>query len=361
MGLLDELRQKAEAVKEAQVGNPRVDESRANAVRAVALPAMFRIHRCLQELVAQLKILQQEDPATLKIVGIGEVSGFVQCGYDILAEGNPPENVTLRANLRYQKRAPLELKALGSVNAWIDTVRRQGLQAKCLRMIDAMSANQRAYMGIEGAIPVTLQFKIDYDVGALQLYSRNFDELTERRQIFNPANVTEQWCEELIKFVLRKEHRFMMQEVPSDVREQLRRRLEWEKQKGHGQDEEPDPGLVSSARLKRVFKRPPQLKLRYQDRTLDLGSHVGPFTIGRLGDCDLAVREQRVSRFHARIELNDDQFVLTDESTNGTAVRYADGRTDLLKKSSTVLNGRGVFTLGTEAIETNPHAIFFET
>jgi FHA domain len=360
MGLLDDLKRKAEAVKEAQSELPRVDEARANAVRAVALPALFRIHRCLDELVAQLKILQQEDPATLRIFGIGEVTGFIQSGYDVFATGMPPDNVTLRANLRHQKRVPLELKAIGSINAWIETVRQHGLQAKCLRMIDSTSANQRAYIAIENSIPVTLQFKIDYEAGALQLYSRNFDELSERRQIFNPASVTERWCEELIKFVLRQEHRFMVQEVAPDIREQLQRRLAWEKQKEQALEEGP-MARSNPARLKGLFRRSPHLKLRYQDRGCDLSMHIGPFTFGRLSDCDLTVRESHVSRFHARIEWKDDHFLLTDESTNGTTVRYADGRIERLRKTATALIGSGIFALGTEPVETNPYAIFFET
>ncbi|MGH8598691.1 MAG: FHA domain-containing protein, partial [Gammaproteobacteria bacterium] len=131
--------------------------------------------------------------------------------------------------------------------------------------------------------------------------------------------------------------------------------------KEQGREDEPDSRLSTSTRLKSLFKRPPQLKLRYRNKTHELGEHVGPFTFGRLADCDLAVREQRVSRFHARIELKDDQFMLTDESSNGTTVRFTDGRVERLKKTSAVLMGSGLFALGTEAVETNPHAIFFET
>lgn len=359
MGLLDELRKKAEAAKEAQGDPSRFDEARANEIRAVALPALFRIHRGLSELVAQLKVLQEEVPAALKIPGLGDVTGFVQCHYEMSSEGTPPETVTLRCALRLHKARPLELKTLGaSISGWMDAMRRQGLHAKVLRMIDATGPNQRAYIGIEGNIPVTLQFKLDLDAAALQLYSRNFDELIDRRQFFNPASVTEPWCEELLKFVMREDHRFMMQEVASEVREQLRRRIEWEKRKEQG-EESLDTRLASSNRLKGLFKRTPQLKMRYRDRAWDLTTHVGPFTLGRVADCDLQVKEQRVSRFHARVELKDDQFHLIDESTNGTTVRFHDGSAEMLQKSSRVLHGSGLIALGTEATESNPHLIYF--
>lgn len=356
MSLLDELKRQAEAAKQAQAQGPRRDDTRAEAIRAIALPALFRINHCLQDLVAQLKILQQEAPATLKIPGAGAVTGFMQGGYEVFADGNPPETVTLRCALRYHKAAPLEVKAVGSLNGWLEAARRQGLQAKVLRTLESNGPNQRAYVALEGAVPATLQFKLDLEAGALQLFSRNFEELSERRQIFNPVQVTEPWCEELIKYVLRQEHRFMMQEIAPDVREQLRRRLEWEKQK-----EVPDDTLEALAqtsnRLKGLFKRSPQLRLRFADQTWDLANHIGPFTLGRVADCDLTVREQRVSRFHARIERRDDSYVLIDESTNGTSLRHADGHVELLKRSSAVLSGAGLIALGTQAVETNPNVI----
>ena len=77
MGLLDELKKRA-AAKEAVQTSDTDNNTRADEIRAVALPALFRIHANLTELVKQLLILQEDAPVTLKIAGIGEVSGFQQ-------------------------------------------------------------------------------------------------------------------------------------------------------------------------------------------------------------------------------------------------------------------------------------------
>ncbi|CAN0448510.1 unnamed protein product, partial [Phaeothamnion confervicola] len=95
MGLLDELKQRA-AAKEAQRSSNAEDDARADEIRAVALPALFRIHANLSELVKQLRILEEETPVSLKIPGIGDVSGFQQGNYSVSAEGTPPTSVSLR-------------------------------------------------------------------------------------------------------------------------------------------------------------------------------------------------------------------------------------------------------------------------
>jgi len=362
MGLLDDLKKKAEAAREAQLEPAQAEQERALQFRAVALPAMFRIHRALTELVAQLKVLREEASATVKFPFIGEVSGLQQGQYDVLADGTPPEIITFRCALHHAKPRPLELKTVGtSINAWIDGMRRQGVHIKVLRLVDATGANQRAYVGLEGSIPVTLQFKVDLEASAIQFYTRNYDELVDRRQFFSPTAVTEAWCEELLKFVLRADNRFLKDEVSPNVREQLRRRIEWERMKDKGAEESVDLRASATSRLKGLFKRTQQLRLHYGDRSWDLAAHQRPFTLGRVVDCDLQVKEQRVSRFHARIEFRDEQFQLVDESTNGTNVRFEDGRAETLKRTSMTLQGNGLIALGTDATPDNPHVIQFLT
>ena len=151
MGLLDELKKRAAAKEPLQTSNTESD-MRADEVRAVALPALFRIHANLAELVKQLLILQEETPVSLKIAGIGDVSGFQQGNYSVSAEGTPPHAVTLRCALRPGKVRPLELTTAGaSPTTWIDRLRRQDLPLKIVRVTDTRGPNQKALVTIEGS------------------------------------------------------------------------------------------------------------------------------------------------------------------------------------------------------------------
>ena len=359
MGLLDELKKRA-AAKEALQSSNTENDTRADEVRAVALPALFRIHANLTELVKQLLILQDDTLVTVKIAGIGDVSGFQQGNYSVSAEGTPPHVVTLRCTLRLPKGRPLELTAAGvPPTTWIDRLRLQDLPLKMVRMTDSRGPNQKALVTIEGPVPVMLQFAIDIEHAALRLTTRNYDEIVERRQFFNPADVTEQWCEELLKFVTRAPNSFMRHEVSTDVRDQLRRRLEWEKSKKQSLEETTDTRLAASGKFKSLFKRPPQLKLEWRGLSWDLATHVGRFTIGRVSDCDLRMRRERVSRFHASIEFKDGEYHLVDDSTNGTYVCFMDERRAHVQKSSLLLHGSGTIALGDAADADDPDLIHF--
>ena len=64
-------------------------------------------------------------------------------------------------------------------------------------------------------------------------------------------------------------------------------------------------------------------------------------TIGRDDDNDLVLPDPRVSRRHARVKRRHGKFVLCDESTNGTLVRTAEGKSILLHREEMILHGSG--------------------
>lgn len=72
-----------------------------------------------------------------------------------------------------------------------------------------------------------------------------------------------------------------------------------------------------------------------------------PFSIGRIPDSGFVVSDQRVSRSHARIEFINGAFVLSDLSSFGTWVRFADNPGEVqLRRNQCVLHSTGEIALG---------------
>jgi adenylate cyclase len=100
-------------------------------------------------------------------------------------------------------------------------------------------------------------------------------------------------------------------------------------------------GLAASAR---VVTR---LTLEVGERTIDFPQDKPVLVLGRDSTCDIVIREKTASRCHARIERRGAQYVLVDESTNGTYVAIEGDREVLLRRDSVMLRGRGKIGLGT--------------
>lgn len=350
MGVLDDLKQQAEAqrtaaeerARQAQA-RARSEEARANALLAIALPAVFRLHLHLRELAEQLRVLDPETRVTLEIPGIGPVPGFRQGEMEVSAEGHPPDRVSARFQLTYERRGHFEVRTAGTLDHWFESVRGRGLNVRLVRILDPIGALERALVTFEDKVPASISFAIERDSGAIAITLRNFEELGERRHLIQAARVTSAFLDELSKFILRQQNRFLVEELPDAMREHLRRRLEIDRRRDRPREE---VQLGAGPRLKSLLRRRPVLQLTYRDATYEIAQLETDFLVGRSDGCDLIVRDRRVSRFHARIELRGDCFVLIDESRNGTWVQRAGGSPEKLTSTSVVLCDSGVIALG---------------
>jgi len=82
-------------------------------------------------------------------------------------------------------------------------------------------------------------------------------------------------------------------------------------------------------------------------------------TIGRADENDVVVKGHLSSRLHARIVIGRSNFVLIDQSTNGTFVQTGDGRELFVHQDIVQLKGEGMIGLGCLTEQDSQHTIHF--
>lgn len=99
-----------------------------------------------------------------------------------------------------------------------------------------------------------------------------------------------------------------------------------------------------------VFRKSPEnideMSLRYRDQSLKVNKERRSVVLGRGDICDIVVPSSFASRQHIRIELRFGKFVVVDQSTNGTYVRFSDGNVVRLAREEMILQGSGSISLG---------------
>jgi hypothetical protein len=88
------------------------------------------------------------------------------------------------------------------------------------------------------------------------------------------------------------------------------------------------------------------LNLRWRDNTMTLIPESPSLTIGRGDHSDIQIESELASRSHARLGFQQTNFILADQSTNGTFVQIDDDDEVFLHHEQIVLRGRGVISLG---------------
>ena len=102
-----------------------------------------------------------------------------------------------------------------------------------------------------------------------------------------------------------------------------------------------------------------RLRLRFDDRELVVDERASSVTIGRADENDVVVKGHLSSRLHARIVIGRSNFVLIDQSTNGTFVQTGDGEELFVRQDILQLKGEGMIGLGCLPEQGSQHTIHF--
>jgi adenylate cyclase len=103
-----------------------------------------------------------------------------------------------------------------------------------------------------------------------------------------------------------------------------------------------------------------QIKLTFNEHQQTFQAFELPIHIGRFRKVDFVVNDPRVSRTHVRIEWRNGSFMMVDESSYGSWVRFAGSGADLmLRRDECVLHGQGQIALGTSFADPTAPVISF--
>jgi len=117
--------------------------------------------------------------------------------------------------------------------------------------------------------------------------------------------------------------------------------------------------LAMPALAQEVRAEKRSLSLRWRKNTMTLGEDTAVLTLGRGEQNDITIESDLASRVHARLGFQQTNFILTDQSTNGTFVQIDDAAEVFLHHEQIVLRGRGVISLGRRITSGRGKLIYF--
>jgi len=127
---------------------------------------------------------------------------------------------------------------------------------------------------------------------------------------------------------------------------------------------EPDDTMSTRIGMPAYRKTPDnvdELVLSYGSQSCRINKEHRRAMIGRGEICDIVVPGILASRMHAAVELRFGKFILADQSTNGTYIRFADGHVTHITREEVTLEGDGSFSLGESYSGEEAELIVFST
>ncbi|MFM9967766.1 MAG: adenylate/guanylate cyclase domain-containing protein [Burkholderiales bacterium] len=126
------------------------------------------------------------------------------------------------------------------------------------------------------------------------------------------------------------------------------------------QKDDKDVTRVSMPVRIRPATQPTRLVLSHLGQQCQVNPLNPSALLGRGNACQVIVADDFASRQHAKVELRDGQFILSDLSINGTYVRFADGHVLHAVQGEIMLRGAGSISLGRAFFEPAVKLIEFD-
>ena len=99
-----------------------------------------------------------------------------------------------------------------------------------------------------------------------------------------------------------------------------------------------------------------ELVLRHRSLAIMVSKSHRSVSLGREAYCDIVVQNAFASRLHTHIELRLGKFFISDQSSNGTYIRFSNGDVVHITRQETLLAGNGTISLG-QPFSDNPEEI----
>ena len=229
MSILDELKQQAEQLRQAQEQD--TETARREALYQEKLkPGLKAILNYLEELTEQLKAVNPAIHHDYTLPGLGLLKGLRQRNYTLKADTKDQTKVVrLKFNCVADKEQTF---AVTPQSQAIET--RSFLESQKMRYTEwpIRDNSQQIVVNnfqLQASIEIYITFQADLEMGAIKMATTNFKDFVIDRSTVLPQRINDQWLDHLGHYILRKNENLYCLEIDESSKESIRMRLEAEK------------------------------------------------------------------------------------------------------------------------------------
>lgn len=239
MGILDELRDQANQNLAEQQDDTLRREKLEHNYQILILPKMQQLYGYFKELIEYLSIIEepivlpqyskrypalgelyQQDYrlSTDKHGGIANIEKLTEITLRFYCQGTEEDEFTHCAEDKLE--AEKENKFLSSHKIQFHYDRHLG-----------NTKGGAVTFYITRKIPVMFKFTVDYENSRINLTIQNHEDFELRNQFINPDQINEPYMDKLARYILRKDHDFMLMDIDDMQKEKIREQVEAEKKR----------------------------------------------------------------------------------------------------------------------------------
>ena len=220
MALLDELRQASEIARNRE----QLEKERTQRLQEIydkeVNPKIEMIYNYLKELEEHLNYLKPDIRADYKISGYGVLENLKQTAYH-MEKGRKEKLKKVQFSFRCESEEELTFTVEGKkqLHAIMEEMDRAGIRYGCKRERGGNNEVVGADISVESIVPVSFEFKGEYETSGIVMTIRNYDDLICQKSYLNPQQIDDNFLGELGKYIVREENSFLKIDLPDVQKE----------------------------------------------------------------------------------------------------------------------------------------------
>ena len=234
MGLLDELRQESESAKNREATEKERARKLKEAYDTEVNPKIEKAYQYLKELEEHLNYLKPDISVDYEFPGFGVLEALKQGEYGMV-KGRQEilKQVPFKFLCKSKDNLTFKVEGKKQLHNIMQELDRAGIRFSAKKARGSNNDVIGAEMNVEPVIPVSILFEGVLETSGINLTITNYDHFFSATTFLNPEQVTDEFLDELGKYILRKPNTFLKStladekkiEIQNMVREAEARRL----------------------------------------------------------------------------------------------------------------------------------------
>lgn len=229
MGLLDDLRKQSTDLKKSHADSAANQAELLEIYKTKIHPAMTAIYTHVNELLEHLNFVKPTILAPYTLTASGIKRNLKQHSYKIVTDSSDEmKQIILTFQCTDEDNVEFEVENKKNVEKHIEYLQRYNLQFSTQKQKDYLHEISSATFNLQSKVKITISIEGDVQNSCIHLKFNNFQDLGLLKRDISAEQVTEEFLDEMGKYLIRESYDFMKLDLPEQDKKRLQQKIRHE-------------------------------------------------------------------------------------------------------------------------------------
>lgn len=226
MGLLDDLRKQTTDLKKSHADNAANQAELLEIYKTKIHPAMTAIYTHINEVLEHLNFVKPTITAPYTLTAAGIKRNLKQHSYKIVTDSSDEmKQIILTFYCTDEENVEFDVDNKKNIEKHIEYLQRYNLQFTTQKYKDNLHEVSFAKFNLESKVKITILIEGDIQNSCIYLKFNNFQDLGLLKRDIQAEQVTEEFLDEMGKYLVRESYDFMKLDLPEQDKNRLRQKI----------------------------------------------------------------------------------------------------------------------------------------